>query len=126
MNLPTLPEFDAPDLVASIENLRIEAIHRLPFGAIRLNKDGVVIFYSAREAQLSGRRSLPTVGLNFFGDVAPCMNNAGFRGRIDAAIALGTLDIEFTHIGDFEDRNRELRVRALSSSDGGVWLFHQR
>lgn len=126
MNLSASHDFDAPDLVVMVESMPIDAINRLPYGAVRLNRDGLVIFYSAKEAELSGRYNLPTVGLNFFGDVAPCMNNAGFRGRIEAAIASGTLDIEFTHVGDYDDRNRELRVRALSSTDGGVWLFHKR
>ena len=38
----------------------------------------------------------------------------------------GTLDLEFTHIGDFEDRERELAVRVQSASHGGYWVFMRR
>lgn len=54
------------------------------------------------------------------------MDNPRFKGRIDEAVAAGTLDAEFTHVGDFGDRDRELFVRAQSASDGGVWLFMKR
>jgi photoactive yellow protein len=121
-----LINFDAPDLAQRVENLTAEAVNSLPFGAIRLDQNGVVTLYSRCEAELSGRGSLPTMGLKFFIDVAPCMDNPNFRGRIETALAAGTLDLEFTHIGDFADRTREFRVRAQSATDGGVWLFHQR
>jgi photoactive yellow protein len=126
MGTPGLPDFESPDLAHVVECMPLEAVDRLPFGVIRLDKDGIVTFYSKREAELSGRGGIPTVGLKFFSEVAPCMDNPGFRGRIEAARAAGTLDIEFNHLGDFADRSRELCVRAQSASDGGVWLFHQR
>ena len=83
-------------------------------------------FYSVREGELSGRGSLPTVGLPFFTAVAPCMDNPAVKGRIDAAIANGKLDADILHVGDFSDRDRPLRIRAQSASGGGVWLFLQR
>jgi hypothetical protein len=54
------------------------------------------------------------------------MDNDHYRGRIAQAMARGTLDLEFTHIGDFEDRERELTVRVQSASDGGYWVFMRR
>jgi photoactive yellow protein len=118
--------FDAPELARVIEQLPVDAINRLPFGAIKLNSAGVVQFYSAREAELSGRGNRPVIGMEFFTRIAPCMNTPKFREPIEAAIARGKLDIEFTHIGDFSDRDRELAIRAQSASDGGIWLFLQR
>jgi hypothetical protein len=38
----------------------------------------------------------------------------------------GTLDISFSHTGDFDDRHRELEVRVQSASDQGVWIFLRR
>jgi len=54
------------------------------------------------------------------------MNNAKFRGRIDRALAAGTLDITFSFIGDFNDPNRELDVRVQSATNGGYWIFMRR
>ena len=120
------PAFDTPNLSEVVEQLPVEEIDRLPFGAIKLDRSGAVMFISQRERELSGRGDRPSIGMAFFTDIAPCMNNPGFKGRIDAALEAGTLDAEFTHVGDFADRDRELSVRAQSASDGGVWLFLRR
>lgn len=120
------PAFDTPNLSEVVEQLPVEEIDRLPFGAIKLDRSGAVMFISQRERELSGRGDRPSIGMAFFTDIAPCMNNPGFKGRIDAALEAGTLDAEFTHVGDFADRDRELSVRAQSASDSGVWLFLRR
>ena len=54
------------------------------------------------------------------------MDNPDFRGRVERASAAGTLDLEFTHIGDFEDRDRELNIRVQPASTGGYWIFLRR
>lgn len=118
--------FNTPGLAKAVEQLSNDAIDQLPFGAIRLDATWTVLTYSKREAQLSGRGDRPTVGLDFFTEIAPCMNNPDFKGRIERAIAARTLDIEFSHIGDFSDRDRELQVRVQSAFDGGIWIFLTR
>ena len=122
----TEPPFDTPKLAQAVELLPTEVIDRLPFGAIKLDRSGAVMYISQRERELSGRGDRPYIGLAFFTDIAPCMDNPRFKGRIDAAVAAGTLDAEFTHVGDFADRDRELSVRAQSAADGGIWLFLRR
>ncbi len=120
-----LPDFEAPDLAAAVESLPLEVVDSLPFGAIRIGADGKVKFYSKAERQLSGY-AREAVGLDFYASIAPCMNNAAFLGRIEAAAKAGKLDIEFGHVGDFSDRQRELRIRIVSASGGGYWQFHLR
>jgi photoactive yellow protein len=119
-------EFDAPDLVSQIERLQPEQIDALPYGSIRLDPALRVTFYSRAEAELSGYAERPAIGRIFFSEIAPCMSSAEFLGRIEAARAKGKLDLEFTWIGDFSDPDRELQVRVLSGTDGGVWLFLKR
>jgi photoactive yellow protein len=118
--------FDQANLAGAVEQLTTDVIDALPFGVIKLDASGQVLFYSQREGQLSGRGMRPVIGMDFFTDIAPCMDNPSFKGRIDAAIASGTLDAEFSHVGDFSDRDRELQVRAQSATGGGVWLFLRR
>jgi photoactive yellow protein len=118
--------FDTPSLARMVEQLTVDEINQLPFGTIRLNAAGIVEFYSAREAALSGRGDRPVIGMDFFTKIAPCMNTPQLKGRIDAAIASGQLDAEYSHIGDFSDADRELAIRAQSTSDGGIWLFIDR
>ena len=122
----SLPDFDTPDLARAVERMPPGAVDLLPFGAIHLDADGIVISYSRREAELSGFDPARAVGLAFFKDMAPCMDHPALRGRIEAAMKAGTLDAEFTHVGDFSDRDRELCIRAQSAAEGGVWLFLKR
>ena len=82
--------------------------------------------FNKAEATLSGYGARPAHGKFFFHDVAPCMNNPHFKGRIDKARAAGTLNISFTFIGDFEDSNRELSIRVQSAKDGGTWIAIKR
>lgn len=120
-------DFDVPDLARQVEQLAAADIHSLPYGVVRLDDDGKIIFFNEAEARLSGygRRDDP-VGRNFFTEVAPCLATPQFLGRIDRARASGTIDIEFGAVGDFDDLDKELRFRIQSASDGGVWIFTQR
>ncbi len=121
----TNPDFDDPRLAAAVESLSAEQIDALPFGAIRLDNAGKVISFNQAERRLSGYTK-EVSGRSFFVDIAPCMNNPSFKGRIEQAAAAGRLDIEFGHIGDFNDADRELRVRVQSATGGGYWLFLKR
>ncbi|PPQ26235.1 hypothetical protein [Rhodopila globiformis] len=121
-----LPDFETLDLAGAVEALSREDIDRLPFGVIGLDPDGLVRVYNKTEAQQSGYQDRPSHGRLFFVDVAPCMNNGYFKGRIDKALKAGTLDISFSFVGDFDDRDRELFVRAQSASNGGYWIFIHR
>lgn len=121
-----MPDFDSSDLVTEIEKLAPEEIDELPFGSIRLDQDLRVTFYSLAEGRLSGYGDRPAIGRIFFSEIAPCMGNEEFLGRIDKARARGTLDMEFNWIGDFSDPNRELRVRVKSAGKDGIWIFLQR
>jgi photoactive yellow protein len=118
-------DFDSPTIARDVERLAERKIHRLPFGAIRLDDEGRVQFYSDAEARLSGFGNRPVLGRVFFTEIAPCMDNDGFLGRVRAAQLSGKLDLEFGWFGDFEDRNRHLRVR-VQSAVGGYWIFLKR
>ncbi|MBK1656752.1 PAS domain-containing protein [Paracraurococcus ruber] len=124
---PGIPDFDSASLAAEIERLPLAEIHRLPFGAIRLDAEGRITFYSDTERRQSGYRKA-AVGHLLFADVAPCLDNDEFRGRIDAARSAGTLDLAFGHIAAMPSGalDVELHVRALSTADGGCWIFLKR
>lgn len=120
-----LPRFDADDLATALERLPEMRIDSLAFGVIRLDAKGDVALYSAAERRLSGYRK-ETVGREFFAEIAPCMNDEMFRGRIDKARAAGRLDVRFSFVGDFSDRARRLDVRVVAARDGGMWICMKR
>lgn len=121
-----LPDFDEAELARAVEALPSDALDSLPFGALRLDAEGIVRVYNLAERRLSGSGQRPRLGLAFFAEVAPCMNNDAFRGRIEQGLASGHLDVEFGWVGDFADALRSVRVRAQSAAGGGYWLFMQR
>jgi photoactive yellow protein len=120
------PDFASPDLARIVEAMTPAAIDRVPFGVIGITREGVVRIYNQSEARLSGMGDRAVLGKFFFADVAPCMNNGYFKGRIETARQAGKVDIAFTFVGDFSDRHRELFVRVQSAADGGCWIFIRR
>lgn len=126
MNAARSPRFDQPDLASAVESLPPEALDTLDFGAIRLDDGGTVQIYSLAERRRSGSGDAPRLGLDFFTSVAPCMNQPGFRGRIERALGRGSLDLEFSWTGDFADRLRSMTVRVQSATGGGYWIFMRR
>jgi photoactive yellow protein len=121
-----IPQFEAADLARKVEALASDELDELPYGVVKLDPKGVVQIYSRAEATLSGRKKRPTVGLDFWSEVAPCMAGPELRGHVEAAAALGAVDIEIGWIGDFDDPHGEIKIRVLSASDGGLWLFMNR
>ena len=117
-------DFDAPDLAARIEQLSQDQINRLSFGAVRLDAEGVITFYSETEKRQSGYDGEP-LGHNFF-DIARCSGKGDMRARIAAAQEQGAVDLEFALAGDYGDPTRSVRVRVLPARQGGVWMFMQR
>lgn len=121
----SLPDFNTPNLAEAVEALSPEELDELPFGAVCLDPQGRVRVYNKARAEQGGRGAMPTKGLSYFAEVAPCLDNGYFKGRIDKARAAGALNLTFSFIGDFMDRNRELAVRVQSARDGGTWIFMQ-
>lgn len=124
--------FDSRTLAHDIEELTAAEIDALPYGVIRLDDEGRVLFYSKAEGRLSGYGRRPALGRLFFEEIAPCMNTAEFQGRIATARALGQIDIEFGWFGDFDDPERHIRVRIVSATQtsatqgGGYWMALSR
>lgn len=117
-------DFDAPDLAARIEQSSQCELDALPFGVILLDREGTVLFYSATEARLSGYGNAP-LGQNLFA-ISPCLGSDDFRGRLRRAMEDGPIDLELGWAGDFNDPQRELRIRVQSSRNGGMWMFIER
>ena len=123
--MPDIPvDFEAPDLAARVERLSPSQIDQLPFGAILLDGEGIVLFYSAAERRLSGYPGV-AVGKNFF-EIARCFGKVDLRAQIMRAQEVGAVDLEFALAGDYDDATREVRARVQSAHQGGVWLFLQR
>lgn len=67
-------------------------------------------FYSDAERKLSECRK-EVLGRDFFVEIAPCMNNPNFGGRIDRPMAAGRVDIAFSYIADMPSGTIDIEAR---------------
>jgi photoactive yellow protein len=124
--LDAFSEISAAKLLAEVEQASPSELDELPFGVIRLDAAGNTSYFSRTEARQSGVGERNPIGKKFFTELAPCMGSPEFLQRVERARLAGTLDITFEQVGDFDDAERELRVRLISAAAGGVWIFIQR
>lgn len=95
----------------------------MPFGMIKLDREGVVKSYNSWEAQLARRKASEVIGKNFFTDVAPCTNVAEFRGQLDALCAAGGKSHIFDYDFAFPWGRRRVRVRFVIESTDERWVL---
>ena len=95
----------------SIDRMSEAELDELPFGAIRLDKEGKILSYNTTESKLTGRDPKRVIGRNFFRDVAPCTNVQAFAGRFREGVAKGDMHIIFPYRFDFEMAPRDVTVK---------------
>lgn len=116
----------SPDMqqLESIARMSAPELDALPFGAIRLDKDGKILSYNMTEARLTGRDPKRVIGRNFFREVAPCTNVQAFAGRFQEGVAKGDMHVIFPYRFDFEMAPRDVTVTLFySKQTETAWVF---
>lgn len=107
-----------------IDRMSTEELDALPFGAIRLDKEGKILAYNMTESKLTGRDPKRVIGRNFFNDVAPCTNVQAFAGRFREGVAKGDMHVIFPYRFDFEMEPRDVTVTLFySQQTSAAWVF---
>ncbi len=70
-----------PATAEELSGMTREELDALPYGAIKLDRQGTILSYNASEARLSGRTPESVIGRNFFTEVAPCTQVREFYDR---------------------------------------------
>ena len=108
----------------SIDRMSPEELDELPFGAIRLDRNGTILKYNMTESKLTGRDPKRVIGRNFFTDVAPCTNVQSFAGRFREGVAKGDMHVIFPYRFDFEMAPRDVTVTLFySQQTDTAWVF---
>lgn len=71
---------------AEADRLDDAELDELPFGAVCLAPDGLILRYNSFEGRLARLDPSTVVGRNFFTDVAPCTYTEDFYGRFKALV----------------------------------------
>jgi photoactive yellow protein len=87
---------------SDMNNLSNVDLDALPFGAIKLDSAGTILFYNKAEGALAGRDPLDVCGRNFFTEVAPCTNVLDFAGLYRKGVEQGELIEKFNYRFDFK------------------------
>ena len=69
--------------VEDLSQMNADLLDALPFGAIQLTGDGVIVGYNRGEAALSGLAAKDVIGKHFFRQVAPCASVQEFAGKFE-------------------------------------------
>lgn len=110
--------------ISSVEKMEEGELNKLPFGAIRLDKNGTILSFNDYEAKLTGRDPKVVVGKNFFTDVAPCTNVQDFAGRFREGVQAENLHAVFPYKFDFKMSPRDVTVTLFYSREAkSAWVF---
>ncbi len=120
---------DADNLIGHAEIERLQSsseleLDQLPFGAIRLDREGTILSFNQAEVDLSGRKKENVLGRNFFTQVAPCTNVQEFAGQFREGVGLGRLHTVFPYVFDYEMEPRHVWVTLFYSNETNTaWVF---
>lgn len=107
-----------------IDGMDGEALNGLPFGAIKVDEDGRILFYNKAESLLSGRAPERVIGRRFFHEVAPCTNMPSFYGRFVQAVVREKAQVSFTFVFDFAMRPVRVRIDMTPARESGqYWIL---
>jgi photoactive yellow protein len=121
MNLNNAIEIHDPQ---RLDSLSKEQLDQLPCGAIRVDAEGVILFYSRSQAEITNREPTAVIGRNFFSEVAPCTVVPEFYGRFRRGVLVGYLNATFEFVFDFEMAPVQVRITMRASSrPGEFWII---
>ncbi|MDY7093879.1 MAG: PAS domain-containing protein [Acidobacteriota bacterium] len=111
-------------VIEEVQSMSEEALDDLPFGAIRLDREGTILAFNDHESQLTGRSRSQVLGKNFFTEVAPCTNVQDFAGRFREGVRQGELHAVFPYLFDFKMKPRNVWVTLFySRGTDSAWVF---
>jgi photoactive yellow protein len=121
----TRVNIDVDSLVSEIGSLTADDLDLLPFGAIQLDANGVILAYNKSEEKLAGRKAEDVIGKNFFRDIAPCTRVKRFYGAFQTGVDRRELNEVFDFTFKFPHGDREVRIRMIYSATPkpAVWIF---
>jgi photoactive yellow protein len=118
--------FGADHIANAFATLSEAELDTISFGVIQVDATGRILIYNQAEANIAGCPRKAAIGKNFFTDVAICTNESGFRGKFDAGVKAGNLDVlfEWRLAGD-EMPMVHVHMKKAARGDQ-YWIFTKR
>ncbi len=106
-------EFSSKSLLTWLESQQNSMYDELPFGVVKMNKNGIVVYYNKQESTITGVDSGMAVGKNFFVQIAPCTNNF----MVAEKYKLAELDEELNYLFTYVTTPTKVKLRLLKSAE---------
>lgn len=107
-----------------VDAMDIDALNQLPVGAIKVDREGRIIFYNETEARISGRVPERVIGRRFFHEVVPCTNMPGFYGRFLDVVVRQRAPVSFLFVFDFAMRPTRVRIDMRPATEAELyWIL---
>jgi photoactive yellow protein len=117
---------DLAAMYKQVHTLSSQELDQLPYGAIRLDKEGKILSYNRYESTISGVAKDRALGRNFFKDIAPCTDVKEFHGRFKEGIARKKLHEKFRYHFPFKKNPKTVLITLFYHDDTEeVWVFVQ-
>ncbi|MEC5217341.1 photoactive yellow protein [Actimicrobium sp. GrIS 1.19] len=119
-----LPGFGKSDIEACLDKASDGDIDRLDFGAVEVDRSGVVVKCNATEGALVGCDPALAIGKNFFTDVAPCTATPAFKGVFETGVRDNSLNTMFEFLLDCGRASTRVKVHMKKALGGETcWIF---
>lgn len=108
----------------AMDSLSPTELDSLPFGVIKLDREGKILHYNDYESKLAGVEKSKALGRNFFTEIAPCTDVKAFHGRFKEGVARAELYETFRYHFAFKKNPRDVTVTLFYSKiTGSTWVF---
>ena len=121
--------YEDVDVSTMLENLSREELDDLPYGVVKLDRQGTILQYNATESSITGRNAASVIGKNFFTEVAPCTNTPEFHGRFVEGFEKKFLNTVFNYLFDYHMTPVTVKVHmvlAKWAEEYHMWVMVKR
>lgn len=120
-------KFGSEDIANKLAQLTDGELDDLAFGAVKVDKEGIIQVYNETEGMITGRDPKSVIGKSFFTEVAPCTNKAEFFGNFKKGVEDGSLNVLFEYTFDYKMEPTKVKVHMMKSlTDNAYWIFVKR
>jgi photoactive yellow protein len=105
-------QFSDSDLLQTLEQCDATALDRIPFGVVKMSRQGTVLHYNDFESNRAGLSPQRVMGRDFFVEVAPCANNYMVAQRL---FDEDSLDVTIDYVFTWKVRRTLVQLRLLKS-----------
>jgi photoactive yellow protein len=122
------------DPLNRMHTMKDDEFDTLPYGAVLLNSDAVIMRYNKTEGDITGRNYKAVLGKKFFLELATCGVGPLFHGRFKQAMLASHYDEIFPYVFHYQMPETSMLVRMTLApvmpkefgNGVGVWVFVRR